>query len=166
MEATSLPSASFLLSFERCPLLTRIRLIADGTIASEPLGHLPIIAEIGLAASRCGSLSPHALLWERRIAWLLPTLLSVQPLLLGILDFLGLLAAKGLHIKATESVKMARLLISISHAIRNAASNASYSASLFVISNSKRRAYVYSLPSRLINISPALEPSELDAPSV
>ncbi|GJX38976.1 hypothetical protein Tco_0252279 [Tanacetum coccineum] len=31
------------------------------------LGHLPIIVEIRLAASRCGSLSPHALLWERRI---------------------------------------------------------------------------------------------------
>ncbi|GJU91563.1 hypothetical protein Tco_1303986 [Tanacetum coccineum] len=65
-----------------------------------------------------------------------------------------------------ESVKLARLLISISRAICNPTSNASYSASLFVVSNSKRRAYVYSLPSRLISISHAPEPSKLDASSV
>ncbi|GJZ31936.1 hypothetical protein Tco_0576983 [Tanacetum coccineum] len=44
-----------------------------------------------------------------------------------------------------ESVKLARLLISISRAICNPASNASYSASLFVVLNSKHIAYVYSL---------------------
>ncbi|GJR87372.1 hypothetical protein Tco_0211383, partial [Tanacetum coccineum] len=58
------------------------------------------------------------------------------------------------------------LLISISRVIRNPASNASYSALLFVVSNLKRREYVYSFPSGLININPAPEPLELEAPSV
>ncbi|GJV75477.1 hypothetical protein Tco_1507061, partial [Tanacetum coccineum] len=65
-----------------------------------------------------------------------------------------------------ESVKMARLLISISRAIRNPTSHALYSALFFVVLNSKHRAYVYSLPSGLISISPAPEPLDLDALSV
>nr|GEU84043.1 hypothetical protein [Tanacetum cinerariifolium] len=63
-----------------------------------------------------------------------------------------------------KSTKMARLLISISPAICNPASNASYSASLFVVLNWNRRSYVYSFPSGLININPTLELSELEAP--
>nr|GEV17600.1 hypothetical protein [Tanacetum cinerariifolium] len=60
--ATSLPSASFLLSFESCPLLTGVRLVGSYVPKVPGLGHPPILAEIRLAASRCGSLSPHALL--------------------------------------------------------------------------------------------------------
>ncbi|GKA95088.1 hypothetical protein Tco_0817126 [Tanacetum coccineum] len=46
------------------------------------------------------------------------------------------------------------------------ASNALYSTSLFMVSNSNRKAYVYSIPSGLININPALEPSKLEALSI
>nr|GEX50263.1 hypothetical protein [Tanacetum cinerariifolium] len=61
---------------------------------------------------------------------------------------------------------MARLLISISYAIYNPASNASYSTSLFVDANLKRRAYVCSFSSGLIKINPAPDPSKLEAPLV
>nr|GFC72932.1 hypothetical protein [Tanacetum cinerariifolium] len=44
--------------------------------------------------------------------------------------------------------------------------SASYSASLLVVLNSNLNAYVYSFPSRFTNISPAPEPSELEASSV
>ncbi|GJR08237.1 hypothetical protein Tco_0790889 [Tanacetum coccineum] len=55
MKATSLSLPSFLLSFELCSLLM-------GVLCTRVsgLGHPPILAEIGLAASRCGSLSLHA----------------------------------------------------------------------------------------------------------
>ncbi|GKB93982.1 hypothetical protein Tco_0980119 [Tanacetum coccineum] len=53
--------------------------------------------------------------------------------------------------------------ISISLAMRNPASRASYSASLLVVSNANLNAYVYSFPSGLTTISPAPEPSELEA---
>nr|GEV08146.1 hypothetical protein [Tanacetum cinerariifolium] len=46
------------------------------------------------------------------------------------------------------------------------ANNASYSASLLVVSKSDLRVYVYCFPSRLTNIRPELEPSNLEAPSV
>ncbi|GJX56924.1 hypothetical protein Tco_0286821 [Tanacetum coccineum] len=63
-----------------------------------------------------------------------------------------------------ESTKMVRLLISISSAIRKLASNYSYSASSFVVSNLNRRVYVHSFPSGLFSINPALVLSELEAP--
>nr|GEU46273.1 ribonuclease H-like domain-containing protein [Tanacetum cinerariifolium] len=54
----------------------------------------------------------------------------------------------------------------VSVAVLRPASSASYSASLFVVSNLNRRAYIYSFPSRLISINTILEPLELEAPSV
>nr|GEW51843.1 hypothetical protein [Tanacetum cinerariifolium] len=59
-----------------------------------------------------------------------------------------------------ESTKIARLLIPILSSVRNT----SYFASLFMVSNSNHRAYMYSFPSGLININPAPEPLELKAP--
>ncbi|GJT88689.1 hypothetical protein Tco_1070406 [Tanacetum coccineum] len=56
--------------------------------------------------------------------------------------------------------------ISIYLAMRNPARSASYSATLLVVLNSNLNAYVYSFPSGLTTIRPALEPSELEAPSV
>ncbi|GJS14874.1 hypothetical protein Tco_0409346 [Tanacetum coccineum] len=50
--------------------------------------------------------------------------------------------------------------------MRSPAMSASYSALLLVVSNSNLNAYVYSFPSGFTNISPAPEPSELEAPSV
>ncbi|GKD43615.1 hypothetical protein Tco_1268260, partial [Tanacetum coccineum] len=44
--------------------------------------------------------------------------------------------------------------------------SSSYSASLLVVSNSNLNAYVYYFPSGFTNISPALKPSELEAPLV
>ncbi|GKA07787.1 hypothetical protein Tco_0687011 [Tanacetum coccineum] len=148
------------------------------------LGHLPILAEIGLAASRCGSLSPHASLWERRaLIMIFPASFgssSSKPLnrtstntsLVRCSKVIkaNLLSCLALKIPfiwlaiSWESVKMARLLISISRATHNPASNASYSTLLFVVLNSKRRAYVYSLTSGLINIGPTPEPLDLDTP--
>nr|GEX81157.1 hypothetical protein [Tanacetum cinerariifolium] len=63
-----------------------------------------------------------------------------------------------------EPMNMARSLISMSIPIRRPASSVSYSALLLVVSNSNLRAYVNSIPSELTIISPAPEPSNLEAP--
>ncbi|GJY79789.1 hypothetical protein Tco_0485590 [Tanacetum coccineum] len=81
-------------------------------------------------------------------------------------DFLYKLPLINMYWGALIMTFLASFRSSGSRPLNRPASNASYSASLFVVSNSNLKAYVYSFPSGLISIKPALEPSELEASSV